>query len=84
MEWRWMHPWMNDVVDGCLTAGEGTTEKISEFQVGIQPTTSVTPVSWYVKYFDEDLSGASTLLAWLNFVIPVGGIVACSHQTQIS
>ena len=39
-----MHPWMNDVVDGCLTAGEGTTEKISEFQVGIEPTTSVTPV----------------------------------------
>ena len=37
-----MHLWMND---GCLATGEGTTEKISEFQVGIKPTTSVMPVT---------------------------------------
>ena len=33
-----MHPWMNDVND------EGTSEKISEFQVGIEPMNSVTPI----------------------------------------
>ena len=32
------------VNDGYLSIGEGTTENISEFQVGIEPTTTVTPV----------------------------------------
>ena len=32
-----MHPWVNDVSDGCLATGEGTTEKISELQVGTRP-----------------------------------------------
>ena len=41
-----MHLWMNDVNDGCLVMGEGTIEKISELQVGIEPTTSVTLVGW--------------------------------------
>ena len=39
-----MHLWMEDVNDGCLATCEGTTEKISEFLVGIKPTTSVTLV----------------------------------------
>ena len=30
-----MHPWMNDVNDGCLAMGEGNTEKILEFSAGI-------------------------------------------------
>ena len=33
--------------DGCLATGEGTTEKIPEFQVGIEPTTFVRPVGYY-------------------------------------
>ena len=41
-----MHPWMHDVSDGCLATGEGTAEKISEFQVGIEPTASVTLVGY--------------------------------------
>ena len=41
-----MHLWMSDVNDGCLVMGEGTIEKISELQVGIEPTTSVTLVGW--------------------------------------
>ena len=32
------------VNDGCLATGKGTIEIISEFQVGIGPTTTVTPV----------------------------------------
>ena len=28
---------------GCLATGEGMTEKISEFQEGIEPTTPLTP-----------------------------------------
>ena len=32
--------------DGCLAMGEGTTEKISEFQVGIKPRTSVMPARY--------------------------------------
>ena len=39
-----MHPWMKDVSDGCLATGEETTLKMSEFQVIIEPTTSLTPV----------------------------------------
>ena len=35
---------MNDVNDDCLATGEGPTERNSEFQVGIEPTTSITPV----------------------------------------
>ena len=36
----------NDIFnDGCLAMGEGTTEKISEFQVGIKPRTSVMPAT---------------------------------------
>ena len=31
--------------DGCLAMGEGTSEKILECQVGIEPTTSVTLVT---------------------------------------
>ena len=30
--------------DGCLATGEGNAENISEFQVGIAPTTTVKPV----------------------------------------
>ena len=37
-------PMINDVNDCCLAMGEGTTETISEFQVEIEPTTSVTLV----------------------------------------
>lgn len=33
IEWFWIHPWMNDVNDGCLAVGEGITEKVSEFLV---------------------------------------------------
>lgn len=39
-----MHPWMYGANDGCLVMGEGTTVKISEFQIGIKPLTSVMPV----------------------------------------
>ena len=35
---------MNGVNDGCLATGEGTTQKISASQVGVEPTTSVMPV----------------------------------------
>ena len=45
MAWRQMHSWMNDVSDGCLVMGEGTIEKISEFKVGIEPKTDVTPLA---------------------------------------
>lgn len=37
---RWIHPWINDVSAGCLATGK----KISEFQVVIEPMTSVTAV----------------------------------------
>ena len=37
------------VNDGCLAIGEGTTEKISEFQVEIKPTTSRTAVGCSVQ-----------------------------------
>ena len=39
-----MHACVNDANDSCLATGEGTAEKILEFQVGIEATTSVTPV----------------------------------------
>ena len=38
---RRLHVRMNYVNDGCLAMDEGTSEKISEFQVGIEPPTSV-------------------------------------------
>lgn len=38
---RLMQLCMNDVNDSCLATGKGTTEKIPEFQVGIEPKTSV-------------------------------------------
>ena len=37
---RWIHPWINDVSVGCLATGK----KIAEFQVVIEPMTSVTAV----------------------------------------
>ena len=45
MAWHQMHSWMNNVSDGCLAMGEGTIEKISEFKVGIEPKTDVTPLA---------------------------------------
>ena len=46
-----MHLWMDDVSDGCLAKGEQTVEKISVFQVGVKPTTSVKPVGWNSEIF---------------------------------
>ena len=46
MEWQQVHLWVNtgNENDGCLTWGERITERISGFQVGIGPTTSITLV----------------------------------------
>ena len=41
MDWCRLHVRMNDVNDGCLAIDEGTSEKTSEFQVGLEPLTSV-------------------------------------------
>ena len=40
-----MHPWINDEYDGCLAIGEGNTENISEFQVGITANYQATIIS---------------------------------------
>ena len=39
-----MYLWKNDVHDDCLTLGEGTPKKISEFKVGIKSITSLMTV----------------------------------------
>lgn len=44
MEWHQMHLCMNDADDGCLAMVDWTLKRLSEFQVGIEPVTSVTPV----------------------------------------
>ena len=46
-----MHVWMDDVNDGCLAKGEGAIEKISVFQKGVKPTTSVKTLGWNSEIF---------------------------------
>lgn len=46
-----MHVWMDDVNDGCLAKDEGAIEKISAFQVGVKPTTSVKTLGWNSEIF---------------------------------
>ena len=59
-KWRWMHPWMNDVNDGCLKTGERSAEKVTKVpRVGIVVTTFVTPAVCYNQW------GTRWLYRWL-------------------
>lgn len=65
----------NDVPNHCcLLKGEGTTGKTSEFQEGIEPTTSVTLVGWS-NHWTTRTCGGVLVAEWLEHLTGITKVV---------